>query len=888
MANKKIWEFPENTNPTQDMLFLVDQNFITKKLYLSGLTNYIQTSVFTGITGTIVTGFTYDNSNNLTISQNQSIPDLIVNISTMSGLTINGNLSTTNFQLPTNPVNDYVLTSDGSGNGTWQEPNMVTGFTFNTSNFDINISGTKGLNLTQSLSILASDMTVTSGIYNPITGIATFFTNSGNTFNVSGFLTGYTDVRVTGLTYNSSTGVLTLSETDGNIITVSGFLTGITSSDVTTALGYIPYDSTNPNGYITGYTDTYVTGGTYSGGNLILTNNSGGSFIVTGFTSSGGGSGVTGFTYNSANTFTIATTSGDLTSSINIVTGLTSTGDITVNSARIGNGSGNIATNFVFGNSLVLSNNTTGAENVSIGINTLRLNTTGNYNTAVGSGSLEQNINGLYNTAFGYGAGAYIRGSYNTAIGQSTLNAAGAAIDYMRGNFNTAVGRASLHANYSGNSNTAVGNESLRNNTTGSTNVAFGENSLYSNTLGSNNTAIGSGSLSANTIGSLNTALGYGANVLSNNLRNATAIGANARVSTSNSLVLGNSVNVGIGLSNPNSILHIKGTGTTSAGISLRVQDSLNRDMLTVRNDNFVLVGNNAVSGYMWVNGPAGQFGLSNETSNPYLLLNSTIANNRFFIANGSAGSNVFSQINTNNGNWLFGTPNSSVNTQTLSNTKVTIAGSGTTSSGYGLRVQNINYNDILVVRNDGNVGIGTILPTHTLTVSGNSTNILRVVGSGSSTSAPLFIVQGSQGELFSINDSLIGSLFSVNDISGLPILEVFSNNTILMGNYVSPSLNTTVKKTSLSGASTTIYSIPISAYTGAFFDYTAANGTNVKSGSIISVWNSTTSNFTETSTSVGTTSGITFSVNVSGGSASLVSSATTNNWTVKTIVRSI
>ena len=29
----------------------------------------------------------------------------------------------------------------------------------------------------------------------------------------------------------------------------SGFITGITSSDVTTALGYTPYDNTNPNGY---------------------------------------------------------------------------------------------------------------------------------------------------------------------------------------------------------------------------------------------------------------------------------------------------------------------------------------------------------------------------------------------------------------------------------------------------------------------------------------------------------------------------------------------------------------------------------------------------------------------------------------------------------------
>ena len=35
-----------------------------------------------------------------------------------------------------------------------------------------------------------------------------------------------------------------------------GYLTSITSTQVTNALGYIPYNSTNPSGYITGYTET--------------------------------------------------------------------------------------------------------------------------------------------------------------------------------------------------------------------------------------------------------------------------------------------------------------------------------------------------------------------------------------------------------------------------------------------------------------------------------------------------------------------------------------------------------------------------------------------------------------------------------------------------------
>ena len=39
----------------------------------------------------------------------------------------------------------------------------------------------------------------------------------------------------------------------------SGYITGISSSDVTAALGYTPYNSSNPDGYITSYTETDPT-----------------------------------------------------------------------------------------------------------------------------------------------------------------------------------------------------------------------------------------------------------------------------------------------------------------------------------------------------------------------------------------------------------------------------------------------------------------------------------------------------------------------------------------------------------------------------------------------------------------------------------------------------
>jgi hypothetical protein len=174
--------------------------------------------------------------------------------------------------------------------------------------------------------------------------------------------------------------------------------------------------------------------------------------------------------------------------------------------------------------------------------------------------------------------------------------------------------------------------------------------------------------------------------------------------------------------------------------------------------------------------------------------------------------------------------------------------------------------------------------------ISGSGQNILTVIGSGNSTTSPLFTVQGSSGELFSVNDSLVGSLFSVNDISGLPILEVFSDNTTLMGSYQAPSLNTTTRVT-LTAGTNTVYSIPTSAYTGAFIDYTlvSTGTTGARAGNIMTIWSGSTAQYTETSTNdIGNTTGVTFSVAVSGNNAVLSSSATTTGWTLKTIVRSI
>jgi hypothetical protein len=164
----------------------------------------------------------------------------------------------------------------------------------------------------------------------------------------------------------------------------------------------------------------------------------------------------------------------------------------------------------------------------------------------------------------------------------------------------------------------------------------------------------------------------------------------------------------------------------------------------------------------------------------------------------------------------------------------------------------------------------------------------MRIIGSGSGSTQPIFTIQGSQGELFSVTDNLTGSLFSVNDISGLPILEVFSNNQILMGDYQAPALFTT-KKVSVNTGSTAIYNFSPTSFDGAFVEYTLRNSFNARSGQMMAVWSGSTIRYTETtSVDIGDTSNAYMYFMMSGTTPILMTSATTTGWNIKSIIRSI
>jgi hypothetical protein len=163
----------------------------------------------------------------------------------------------------------------------------------------------------------------------------------------------------------------------------------------------------------------------------------------------------------------------------------------------------------------------------------------------------------LYQNAFlGFAGNTTTTGEYNTATGVEAL-ASNAGDNQNDGSYNTASGYLALVQNTLGSGNTATGVAALQINTTGNANTGSGQFAGRTHDLsfvtGSSNSFVGSDS-----------AMGTGT------LNNATAIGANAEVDASNSMVLGSingvngataSTNVGIGTTTPAVTLDVHGTG---------------------------------------------------------------------------------------------------------------------------------------------------------------------------------------------------------------------------------------------------------------------------------------------------------------------------------------
>jgi hypothetical protein len=143
--------------------------------------------------------------------------------------------------------------------------------------------------------------------------------------------------------------------------------------------------------------------------------------------------------------------------------------------------------------------------------------------------------------------------------------------------------------------------------------------------------------------------------------------------------------NVGIGTTNPGAILHIVPAPTSDNGIQF----------------------NNAINGYsslIWASNNVG-FGLV-------------------------AGGGLFAHANPG-----MGLSISNAVANSSAGAMLNVKGSGATSTSYTMKIQNSNSSDILTVRDDGNVGIGTAAPTAPLNVStsAQTMSVFQNPGTGNS-----------------------------------------------------------------------------------------------------------------------------------------------------------
>ena len=428
-----------------------------------------------------------------------------------------------------------------------------------------------------------------------------------------------------------------------------------------------------------------------------------------------------------------------------------------------------------------LENNEHSSDNVAIGYNAANELTQGGFNTTLGYGAMK-NGDGWVNVAIGSTAMYNNQGSMGAvAIGSGSLEEAlevdssvaiglDASHESKFSQYNVAIGARSLYNvgrsldqppnqeedRIAATKNVAVGFESQMNNDSGHNNVSVGAQSMVNNREGFDNVAVGTYAGQRNN-GISNTFLGYQSDLAEgtnqNQTRNSVALGANAKISGSNMIQLGDNqielvqttgvisatafVGDGSGLTNINSgsskldelsdVTYIDGTNSSGPSLFIGNDDSRFESLTVSNTNNNVGVGPNTLTdirggGNNTALGTAAlrhnEFGSFNTAVGTGALENNkgsgnTAVGNQTLVRNVSGNNNsAFGtdalRENQSSGNTAFGayalsknvsgTVNTAVGDGALSNN---INGEGNTGIGYAsLRENQSGFTNVAVGQN--------------------------------------------------------------------------------------------------------------------------------------------------------------------------------------------
>ena len=194
---------------------------------------------------------------------------------------------------------------------------------------------------------------------------------------------------------------------------------------------------------------------------------------------------------------------------------------------------------------------------------------------------------------------------------------------------------------------------------------------------------------------------------------------------------------------------------------------------------------------------------------------------------------------------------------------------------------------------------LGEQFPVFTIFDSSNNVIMPLNIHADSVYAASIYWSSPATGTAVAANCGLSGSIPFVTASYALTASYVagassfpFTGTAVITGSLVvtdTIALDGTLSDYNTVGSSTVgsnnLFTQATGSYTSAFFKYMVSNSTNARAGKVMAVWNDTTTNFTDTSTTdIGSTSAVTCSAIVVGSDIQFNITTGTSGWKLKSL----